>query len=248
MSIYRDYAHVYDASGQMAFSLKMIPYLKQLLEKHPVDGSVMLELACGTGTVAVSMAQAGWRVYGVDGSDEMLAESRQKAEGSSVQVIWSQQDMRQVVLPEQVHLTTCLYDSMNYMLTDADLLATFRSVFKALRPNGLFLFDMNTAWVMSALWDGEVYFNDSDDLSVVMKSRYDRRRQRTTVVLTCFERVADYYRKIVEEHVEQAYPPEHIATLLTDVGFHMEAQYDCFSFREPTPTTFRIMFVARKPA
>jgi len=248
MSMYRDYARVYDDSGQLAFSLRMIPYLNLLLERHPVSGPAMLDLACGTGTIAIAMAEAGWRVYGVDGSAEMLAEAREKADENGVQVTWSQQDMRHVVLPEQVHLVTCLYDSMNYMLTDQDLLATFRSVFKLLQPGGLFLFDMNTAWVMASLWDDEIYFTDSDELSVIMQSEYDRNRQRTTVVVTCFERVDGYYRKIVEEHQEQAYPPEHIATLLTDVGFRAEAMYDCFSLRQPSPTSFRVMFVARKPA
>ncbi|NLG49618.1 MAG: class I SAM-dependent methyltransferase [Chloroflexi bacterium] len=248
MSIYRDYARVYDNSGQLAFSLRMIPYLNLLIERHHVTGSVMLDLACGTGTIAIAMAQAGWRVYGVDASAEMLAEARAKTDESGVQVTWSQQDMRQVVLPEQAHLVTCLYDSMNYMLTDQDLLATFRSVSRLLQPGGLFLFDMNTAWVMASIWDDEIYFTDSDDLSMIMQSEYDRKRQRTTVVVTCFERVGDCYRKIVEEHQEQAYPPEHVATLLTDAGLHVEAMYDCFTLREPSPTTFRIMFVARKPS
>ena len=61
MAIYQDYAAVYDRSGQLAFSLKMIPYLARLLERHPVAGHTLLELACGTGTVAVAMAQAGPR-------------------------------------------------------------------------------------------------------------------------------------------------------------------------------------------
>ncbi len=248
MSIYRDYARVYDESGQLAFSLRMIPYLNLLLERHAVKGHLMLDLACGTGTIAIAMAEAGWRVYGVDGSAEMLAEAREKAAEAEGQVIWSQQDMRQVVLPEQVHLVTCLYDSMNYMLTDQDLLATFRAVSKTLQPGGLFLFDMNTAWVMASLWDDEIYFTDSEELSVIMQSEYDQKRQRTTVVVTCFERVDGCYRKIVEEHQEQAYPPEHVATLLNDVGLRVEAMYDCFSLREPTPTTFRVMFAARKLA
>lgn len=248
MSIYQDYARVYDASGQLAFSLRMIPYLERLLGMHPVEGRILLELACGTGTIAIAMAEAGWRVYGVDASAQMLEEARAKAQAHGVQVVWSQQDMRQVVLPEQVHLVTCLYDSMNYMLTDQDLLAAFRSTFNALQPGGLFLFDMNTAWVMATLWDDEVYFTDSDALSVIMQSEYDRERQRTTVIVTCFQRVNDLYRKIVEEHTEQAYPSEHVATLLSDVGFHVEAWYDCFTFRKPSTTTFRIMYVARKPA
>jgi ubiquinone/menaquinone biosynthesis C-methylase UbiE len=247
MAMYEEYASVYDASGQLAFSLKMIPYLQRLLEHHPVSGCTLLELACGTGTVAVSMAEAGWRVYGIDGSVEMLAQARAKAEENGVDVWWSQQDMRHFVLPERAHLATCLYDSLNYMLTSEDLYAVFRRVHDALQPGGLFLFDMNTAAVMATMWNGDTYFTDSDDLSMIMRSWYDDRRQRATVEVTCFERVGALYRKIVERHTEQAYPEEHVATLLVDAGFAVEARYDCFALHAPKPSSFRIMWAARRP-
>jgi len=247
MPIYKDYAEVYDRSGQLAFSLKMLPYLRQLLEQHPVQGRVMLELACGTGTVAIAMAKAGWRVYGVDGSAEMLAQARAKVGEHEEAPIWSQQDMRHFLLPERVNLATCLYDSLNYMLTSEDLSAVFRRVFGALLPGGLFLFDMNTAWALAELWGDETFVTDREDLTVIFQNRYDPQRQRETVVVTCFQRVNELYRKIVECHTEQAYPNEQIATLLTDAGFRVEAQYECFSFRPPTSTTPRIMWVARRP-
>jgi len=247
MSIYQDYARVYDASGQLAFSLKMITYLGRLLERHPAPGQTMLDLACGTGTVAISQAQAGWRVYGIDGSAEMLAQARAKADSTGATVLWSQQDMRHFHLPQRISLATCLYDSINYMLTNDDLLAVFRRVFSVLAPGGLFLFDMNTAWALATVWDDVTYFTDSNDLAMVMQSKFDDRRQRANVLVTCFERVGELYRKIVEQHTEQAYPLEQVATLLMDAGFKVEAYYDCFTFGPPDEETLRIMWVARKP-
>ena len=247
MSIYEDYAAVYDDSGQLSFGLRMIPYLETLLERFPVQGKTLLELACGTGTIALGFAHAGWRVYGVDGSEQMLAQARAKVDDDQLALFWSQQDMRHLVLPERVHLATCLYDSLNYMLREEDLTATFRQVYAALQPGGLFLFDMNTAWAFATVWNDETYYTDSVDLGVIFQSEYDASRQRATVVVTCYQRVADLYRKIVERHVEQAYPREQIATLLTDVGFRYEAAYSCFSFTDAAESARRIMWVARKP-
>jgi SAM-dependent methyltransferase len=248
MAIYSDYAEVYDASGQLAFSLKMIPYLQQLLERHPAPGKTMLDLACGTGTVAISFAQEGWSVYGVDGSPRMLDQARLKAVEFGVSVAWSCQDMRRFVLPKPVHLATCLYDSMNYMLTGEDLSAVFRRVYANLAPGGLWILDMNTAYALATVWDDVTYFSDSPDLSMVMKSRYDERRQRATVTVTCFQRVNDLYRKIAEEHTEQAYPPEQVSMYLVDAGFVLEGSYACFSMEPPRATTQRILWVARRPA
>ena len=248
MAIYQAYAEIYDASGQLAFSQRMVPYLRQLFERHPVRGDTMIDLACGTGTVAIAQAAAGWRVEGIDGSQAMLAQARQKVANQVLEIAWSQQDMRSFSVAHPVHAVTCLYDSMNYMLLDQDLLATFRQVYRALLPGGLFVFDMNTVWALAEMWDDDIYFSDSDELTVVFNSRYDRQALRSTVVVTCFKREGELYRKIVEQHTEQAYPPEHVATLLTDVGLQFEAQYACFSFDAPNRTTPRIVFVARKPA
>ena len=251
MSIFEDYAQVYDSSGQLPFSLQMFPYLAGLVERHPLpttdSGKQMLELASGTGTVAIAYAKSGWRVYGVDGSDQMLGQARIKAEEAEADVLWSQQDMRRFVIPERVHLVTCLYDSINYMLTDRDLAAVFRRTYGVLQPGGLFLFDVNTACSLSTFWNGDTYYTDSDDLSVIWQSQFDATRQRSTVTVTCFQKVGDHYRKIVERHTEQAYPREQIATLLTDVGFSVDAQYDCFTFLQPNVNTYRIMWVARRP-
>lgn len=246
MGIYQDYAAVYDASGQLAFSLRMIGYLEQLLARHPVTGRTMLELACGTGTVAIAMAHKGWQVWGVDGSERMLAQARAKEGGDHPALKWLQQDMRLLHLPERVHLTTCLYDSLNYMLTSEDLGTVFRRVYGALLPAGLFLFDMNTARALAS-WDDETYFTDTEALSTIMHCDYDAAHQRIRIHITCFERVGDLYRKISETHEEQAYPEEQIATLLVDAGFSIEASYRCFTFEPPDEETMRIMWVARKP-
>lgn len=246
MGIYQEYAAVYDASGQLAFSLRMIGYLEQLLARHPTEGCTMLELACGTGTVAIAMARKGWRVWGVDGSERMLAQARAKEEGDRLAVTWLQQDMRLLRLPERVHLATCLYDSLNYMLTDEDLGAVFRRVYNTLLPGGLFCFDMNTARALAS-WDDETYFTDGGALTTIMHCDYDASRQRIRIHITCFERVGDLYRKISETHEEQAYPEEQIAILLLDAGFSLEASYRCFTFAPPDEETMRIMWVARKP-
>jgi SAM-dependent methyltransferase len=249
---YKHYAAVYDASGQIAFSEQMIPYLARVLSLHAVTKGTMLDLACGTGTVAIAMVLQGWRVTGVDGSVDMLNQARAKAAalGNNLPdgcLSWEQADMRRFRLASPVDLATCLYDSLNYMLTDEDLLAVFRGVFAALKPGGLFLADMNTAYALETYWDEQTYVTETDDLTVIMASEHDYVRHRSTVTVTCFEKAGELYRKIKETHVEQAYPYEHVSTLLSDAGFLVEAAYNCFGFSPPDALTPRVFWVARKP-
>src|SRR5689334_21494456 len=78
--IYHDYAPFYDGSGQLRFAVLSGQYLNELLARHPVAGRRALDLACGTGTLALLLADAGWDVIGLDSSAAMLAQARAKAE------------------------------------------------------------------------------------------------------------------------------------------------------------------------
>src|SRR5262245_61868755 len=78
--IYDDYAPFYDGSGQLRLAILMGQYLNELLDRHAVRGWRALDLACGTGTLALLLAEAGWDVCGLDSSAAMLDQARAKAE------------------------------------------------------------------------------------------------------------------------------------------------------------------------
>src|SRR5919205_1669822 len=84
MPIYHDYAPFYDGSGQIRFAVLIGQYLDEVLARHPVGGRRALDLACGTGTLALILADAGWDVVGLDSSEPMLALARAKAEDAGL--------------------------------------------------------------------------------------------------------------------------------------------------------------------
>lgn len=246
MAIYDQYARVYDESGQIAFSLKMIPYLDQLLQRHPAPARSMLDLACGTGTVAVAFAQQGWEVYGVDASAGMLEQARRKAAQLGQSVVFSQQDMRQFVLPRPVGLVTCLYDSLNYMLTLEDLQLVFQRVAAALLPGGVFIADMNTHETLEHVWDNNTFFVEGKNLAIVLVSSYDPETELSTVDVVGFVRQDNgLYERFQERHVERAYENEQVEAALEAAGLHVEAAYECFGFEPPDEETGRVLWVAR---
>jgi ubiquinone/menaquinone biosynthesis C-methylase UbiE len=248
MAIYDQYAKVYDDSGQVVFSLKMIPYLGELLQRHPAPGQSMLDLACGTGTVALSFAHQGWEVYGVDASSGMLDQARQKAEQAGQALALSQQDMRQFILPHPVTLVTCLYDSLNYMLKLAELERVFQQVARALTPGGVFLADMNTRVTLEQVWGNNTFFVENDELAVIMRSHYEPLTGLSTVDIVGFVRESDgLYSRFDEHHAEVAYPNDEVGDALQEAGLVVEAAYKCFHFDPPDAHTRRVMWVARKP-
>lgn len=248
MAIYDQYAKVYDDSGQITFSIKMIPYLQDLVERHPVPARSMLDLACGTGTVALSFAHQGWEVFAVDASEGMLQQAKLKAAQSGQIVTLSQQDMREFATPHPVALVTCLYDSLNYMLTAADLSRVFRHISTALLPGGIFLGDMNTQITLEEVWGNNTFFVENGEMTLILRSRYEDTSGLSTVHIVGFLRQANgLYERFDEHHTEVAHEKHEVEEALVEAGLQVEAAYTCFDFAPVDASTRRIMWVARKP-
>jgi SAM-dependent methyltransferase len=248
MAIYETYARVYDRSGQIAYALKMLPYLDEVLARHAFIGDSAVDVACGSGTLALGLAQKGWRVYGVDASPDMLAQARQKAAALDrpTAVTWLQADVREFSLPETVDLATSTYDSLNYMLTLDDLRRAFRCVAGALRPGGLFVFDMNTERAFLQNWNDTVYFVEDEDLAIVIKSIYEAETRQATATITGFVRRGELYERFQEIHTERAYHHTEVIAALESSGFQVTAGYTCFTFEPADDESQRILWAARK--
>lgn len=253
MNMYDAYAPLYDGSGQIRFALLMAQYLREVLQKHPVSGGRMLDVACGTGTLALLMAEKGWRVVGLDSSEAMLAQARAKTD----EINFIEGDMRAIPALAEIHgdalplrasfdLATCVYDSLNYLQTSDELLACFEGVAWALDAGGLFVGDMNTRWFLEHDW-GECEVQEQPGYVQINRSHFDPANSTSTLLLTGFAGDDQRgYERFDEQHVERAYPPEAITALLEQAGLHVEATYDSFTFLQPTERTQRIMWIARK--
>lgn len=250
--IYRSYASVYDRSGHLRFSVLMAYYLRELCQRHPVVGEYALDIACGTGMLALLLAEEGWQVVGLDASPAMLdrARARVAAAGRAEQIELHEGDMRALahrLPPARYHLATCTYDSLNYLLREEELAACFAGVATVLAPGGLFVGDMNTRHFLEYDW-GTCSILEQPGYIQVGQSRFDP--QQATSVLALTGLVGDDqqgYVRFDEEHIERAYPPAQITALLTAAGLVVEATYDSFSFNPPDAKTQRIVWVARKP-
>lgn len=108
-------------------------------------GSPVLEIACGTGRVAIPVARAGFRVTGVDIAPSMLAQARRKS--GDLPVRWVRADAREFDLGERYRLIYITGNSFQAFLTRADQEALLDRVRAHLHPEGLFAFETrNPRW------------------------------------------------------------------------------------------------------
>jgi len=248
MSIYRRYAEAYVKAGQSRFSLELVPWVMGVFERFGAAPVSLLDVACGSGEFALAMAQRGLRVTGVDQSPEMLAIARRAAEQQKVAVEFLQQDMRALAVSAPADAATCLYDSLNYLITDADLRQTLAAVAAALRPEGLFLFDMNTIQGLATLWGNRVWvIQDNDEAFEADRSEFDYDTGIATLTVNAFlRRERDSYERAREIHRERGYPVPLIDAELVAAGFEILGRWGSPEFTPVTPQTDRVYYAARR--
>jgi len=236
MSVYgRDFAEVYSKFGYSEFSARVAELLPKVLARLHAKPRKILDMTCGEGTFAVAMAKKGYRMSGVDRSAGMLTLARRRAREAHVKVRFIKKDVRSLRFREEFDLVTSWYDSLNYLLRSNELTRAFAGAFAALRPGGVFLFDMNTPGTVPKGWQRHPSFVEVDtrDAFVIHRSTWNARSQVATLKVTCFVRRDGRWSRIDELHRERAYPLPAIRASLRRAGF---AEVACWgSIQHMTP-------------
>lgn len=120
-------------------------------------GGPVLELGCGSGRVAIALAEAGHEVHGVDTSTAMLAVARKNLGGRQLPVTFSLGDMRRLSSRQAFGLAFCALDGLLHLQSAEDVRDTVVAAHGALRPGGLLAFDLvNPSPDLLAMRDGTV--------------------------------------------------------------------------------------------
>ena len=156
---YTSFAEIYDAWQRLyglEYAVLIAPRVNQQLARYVGQPERLIDLACGTGTHALLQSHGKTHVLGVDISPAMLTQARIRARNSGKPVKFVQSDMRSLDVERPVDAITCLYASLNHLLSLEDLAQTFKRVSNHLRPGGVFVFDMNTQIAFETLWRNSI--------------------------------------------------------------------------------------------
>ncbi|MGO9269658.1 MAG: class I SAM-dependent methyltransferase [Terriglobia bacterium] len=195
---------------------------------------VACDLACGTGTTALELAQCGIKVYGVDLSPVMCRLARTKAHRARANVTIIPSDMRTFRLPEPVDLITCEFDALNHVPRKSDLARVAGAVARALRPGGYFYFDVNNRLAFQKIWPGTAWF-EKPGVVMMLRGAYDKRRNKGSTDVEWFIRRNGCWRRF-REHIEQvAWTRAEVLQTLRAAGFHRIRALDATHFFRSDP-------------
>ena len=247
MASYGDFAYYYDSLTENVDYDKRCEYIRGLLADNGIGKGILLDLACGTGTVSLLMSDMGYDVIGVDASEDMLSVAQEKKMESGADVIFLCQRMEELDLFGTINACVSTLDSINHV-TDAETVREiFRRVSLFMEDKGIFIFDVNTPYKHKKILGDNTFVYDTDEVYCVWQNSTDENLV-TTVNLDIFEKDEDdetYYR-YSEEFSERAYDLEDIKCWLESVKFEVVAVYEEMTEESVREDTQRAVFVARK--
>lgn len=244
MESYTVLAEFYDQLTTDVPYQRWADYIEKQFARCKLPVRTVVELGCGTGTLASILAQRGYQITAVDLSPDMLSVAAEKCEGLDVQLVC--QDMSRLTLPMQVDAVICCLDSLNYVTRPAQVQRTFQRILPSLVPGGLFLFDVKTPLALEGA-DGQVYIDENEEVYCVWRGEYDKRRRICSYGIDLFALQDDgSWWRDGEYHEEYAYTMEELALWLSNAGFTQIKQFGNLRLSPPKEDEERVFFTARK--
>ena len=254
MDAYTSFARVYDMFMDNVPYEEWCDYITGLLKEYGISNGLVLDLGCGTGSMTELLAARGFDMIGVDCSEDMLEIALEKRMASGRDILYLQQDMRDLELYGTVRAVVCLCDSINYLVNVQDLETVFRLVNNYLDPGGIFIFDLNTEYKYRELLADRTIAENRDEGSFIWDNYYDEESRINEYDLALFipAEEADagkmgegagpdcetgaasgsgtsgegLYRKYQETHFQRAYTLDEIREALERAGMEFLTWYD----------------------
>lgn len=245
MSEYSAFAEVYDRlTGNIEYS-KRAEYIRTLLNRHGVsNGAIVLDLACGTGSLTVELAKAGYDMIGVDNSPMMLSAAQEKMYDNELSMLFLCQSMTELDLFGTIDAAVCTLDSLNHLETPEDIREAIAKVGLFMNNGGIFIFDVNTIYKHREILGNNTFVYDCDDVYCVWQNQLcdDDSVEINLDIFECEDGV--YYREN-ESFKEIACPIEDYRKWLSQAEFEIIDIYDEMTFNPLCDTTQRAVFVAK---
>ena len=245
MDAYHALAASYDRLTNDVDYKATVNFYMELLRREGLSPNTAVDLACGTGSVAILLTRLGMQVTGVDLSEEMLTVAQQKAQELDAPPLFVCQPLQRLSLPRGVDLAVCALDSLDYITDPADCRAAIGRIYRVLNPGGCFIFDINTPEKLRAM-DGQVFLDEDEDVYCVWRGEFDEKTNICSYGMDLFQRCGNLWQRSSEEHREYAYSAQQLMCYLKEAGFSHIRIYGDRRFGAPREGEQRIYIKARK--
>lgn len=233
---YQEFAYYYDSLMDPSFYDDYYQFINKVVSQF----SSVLELGCGTGTIAIKLAKDGKKVYASDISGDMLDVALNKAYDNQVDISFSRVDMTDFMVDIPVDLILCLCDSINYLTTIEQIKNTFENVFNSLNKGGYFIFDINSQFKINNYLKN--YHEIQEDEEYYFSWDCNVNNEFVEHDITIVDKVDGY--RLNEKQIQNCFKEVVYEELLKKVGFLEIYKYS--DFKEYDSNDERVIYLVKK--
>ncbi len=193
-------------------------YLKKALDiimlANMREKASILDVCCGTGHIVKLLKESGYNVSGLDGSSLMLDYAKENVPSAD----FIQADIRDFNLNKKFNAITCLFDSINHLLKEEDVLNAFTNIYNHLEKDGIFAFDTNS--LDSSIDAGISDFSAIEENEVfICKGSFENIEKIIVYNLSWFIKENSFWQRFDYVIKEQYYSENTLISLLKKAGF-----------------------------
>lgn len=246
MSEYLFFARFYD---RLTFNVDYparAAYFDRLIRRRtarPVE--ILLDLGCGTGSLAAALSGLGYDLICADASAGMLSVAASKAY-SGKPPLFLRQPMEELDLYGTVDACVCALDTVNHLDGVGALEQAFGRVSLFLAPGGVFIFDVNTAYKHRRVLADNAYVYETPEVYCVWRN-HCRENGDVEITLDFFTQEEGSYTRNTECFVERLFSPAQLENALKKAGLTLLEVLEGDTQHPPGETAQRAVYVAQKP-
>lgn len=245
---YGIFSYSYDILTENVEYEKIAHKVCSLLHKNGVDGGLLLDLGCGTGTLSFLLEKMGYDIIGVDASEDMLMVANEKKYDAESSAMFLCQKAEELDLFGTIDCAVSCLDTINHIDSLEKVEKAFSLISLFMNMNGIFIFDMNTPYKHEKILANNTFIYDMDEVYCAWQNTLDRENQKTDIDLDFFIKNEDdeCYERYSESFSEYIYNIDVIIEIIKKCGFTLIETSDDYSENPVSETTERITFVVKK--
>lgn len=240
MTIYNDFAEVYDYILQHVDYDTWYRYLKALMLRYVDDPKFLLELGCGTGKFGGKFSRDNYTIFGIDRSINMLRIAKLRAY-LNFRILCG--DIRNFYLSKKFDFIFAVHDTMNYFLTYAELRSVLQSVKQVMHPGTIFMFDITTEYNIKHYFDNKIMKYNIRNMDIEWTNQYNPKKKIISSLMKFEHKNGSVSH---EEHLQRIYSVDEITKVLHQEKFRIIDIFSDYSFSPVKNDTVMINFVTGK--
>ncbi|SDK52910.1 class I SAM-dependent DNA methyltransferase [Sediminibacillus albus] len=244
---YAKLAFVYDLLMEDAPYDEWAAFAQSMFSGQNDNVRSIIDLGCGTGQITKRLSKSGYKMTGIDNSEEMLSLAKHSAAEEQQNIEWFHADLRKMKGFHSFDAAISFCDVINYITDEESLSTVFGNINRTLKHHGLFLFDIHSLNHVEEDLAGQTFAEIYEDISYVWLCQPGAEAGEVYHDLTFFVLdKEDKYQRFDERHHQRTFPLAVYQRLLKEQGFEISGVYGDFSVSPLTTEKAERIFLACK--